>query len=62
MEQPTRRTFIARPPVRLLGTTGLLSTICDLRKVNAANHGRGLQSTRLSLPLARQRCQQCLDP
>src|SRR4051812_23805269 len=36
MNQPTRRTFIRQAACAALGTTGLLSTICDLRKVNAA--------------------------
>src|SRR5947207_8569456 len=36
MEQPTRRTFIRQAACAALGTTGLLSTIWDLRKVNAA--------------------------
>src|SRR3984893_18627132 len=36
MEQPTRRTIIRQAACAALGTTGLLSTICDLRKVNAA--------------------------
>jgi uncharacterized protein (DUF1501 family) len=36
MDQPTRRTFIRQAACAALGTTGLLSTIWDLRKVNAA--------------------------
>src|SRR3954447_23562781 len=36
MNQPTRRTFIRQAACAALGTTGLLSTIWDLRKVNAA--------------------------
>jgi uncharacterized protein (DUF1501 family) len=36
MEQPTRRTFIRQAACAALGTGGLLSTIWDLRRVNAA--------------------------
>ena len=36
MEQPTRRTFIRQAACAALGTTGLLSTIWDLRQMNAA--------------------------
>jgi uncharacterized protein (DUF1501 family) len=36
MEQPNRRTFIRQAACAALGTTGLLSTIFDLRKINAA--------------------------
>jgi uncharacterized protein (DUF1501 family) len=36
MELATRRTFIRQAACAALGTTGLLSTIWDLRKVNAA--------------------------
>jgi len=36
MDHPTRRTFIRQAACAALGTTGLLSTIWDLRKVSAA--------------------------
>ena len=36
MDYPTRRTFIRQAACAALGTTGLLSTIWDLRKVSAA--------------------------
>jgi uncharacterized protein (DUF1501 family) len=36
MDQPSRRSFIRQAACAALGTTGLLSTICDLRRVNAA--------------------------
>jgi uncharacterized protein (DUF1501 family) len=36
MNQPTRRTFIRQAACAALGTSGLLSTIWDLRKINAA--------------------------
>src|SRR5437868_14745481 len=36
MDHPNRRTFIRQAACAALGTTGLLSTIWDLRKVNAA--------------------------
>jgi uncharacterized protein (DUF1501 family) len=36
MDYPTRRTFIRQAACAALGTTGLLSTIWDLRKMNAA--------------------------
>jgi uncharacterized protein (DUF1501 family) len=39
MEYPTRRTFIRQAACAALGTTGLLSTIWDLRKLNAATTG-----------------------
>jgi uncharacterized protein (DUF1501 family) len=39
MEHPTRRSFIRQAACAALGTTGLLSTIWDLRKLNAATTG-----------------------
>ena len=36
MYSPTRRTFIRQAACAALGTSGLLTTICDLRKISAA--------------------------